>query len=83
MIDLFFNRQPFLAQRFDPVVLVFGVITPRPVIDQSYAWGLVEHFDDLEAHDAYQVDPDHHVFIDSFKSWWARVEVRDLQKAGQ
>jgi hypothetical protein len=24
------------------------------------------------------VDPDHNVFINSFKDWWAQVQVRDL-----
>jgi hypothetical protein len=39
-------------------------------------------FESVAAQDAYQVDPEHQVFIDSFKDWWARVEVRDLEKVG-
>lgn len=52
---------------------------PRPVIDQSYAWGLVEHFEDLEAHDAYQVHPLHLEFLERFRASWERVQVYDVR----
>ena len=29
-------------------------------------------------HDVYQDEPNHHVFINGFKSWWAKVQVMDL-----
>jgi hypothetical protein len=35
-------------------------------------------FNTIEEHDAYQEDPDHHVFINTFKEWWAQVQVKDL-----
>lgn len=57
-------------------------VMERPVIDQSWDYALSMDFESVAAQDAYQVDPDHQVFIDSFKDWWARVEVRDLEKAG-
>ena len=50
----------------------------RPVIDQSWDYALTMQFDDIEKHDLYQVDPDHQVFIDTFKDWWSQVQVRDL-----
>lgn len=50
----------------------------RPVIDQSWDYALAMQFDDIEKHDAYQVDPDHEVFINTFKDWWKQVQVRDL-----
>ena len=50
----------------------------RPVIDQSWDYALTMQFDDIEKHDLYQVDPDHQVFIDTFKAWWSQVQVRDL-----
>ncbi len=50
----------------------------RPVIDQSWDYALTMKFDTIEDHDAYQVDPDHNVFINSFKEWWAQVQVKDL-----
>jgi hypothetical protein len=53
-------------------------VMPRPVIDQSWDYALTMQFDTIEDHDAYQVDPDHDVFINSFKDRWATVQVRDL-----
>jgi hypothetical protein len=53
-------------------------VVVRPVIDQSWDYALAMQFDSVGNHDAYQEDPDHHVFIDSFKSWWSQVQVRDL-----
>lgn len=50
----------------------------RPVIDQSWDYALSMQFATIEEHDAYQVDPDHNVFIGSFKEWWAKVLVMDL-----
>lgn len=50
----------------------------RPVIDQSWDYALTMQFGSVEEHDAYQEDPDHHVFIDTFKPWWEKVQVRDL-----
>ncbi|MGL5018342.1 MAG: hypothetical protein ACRDBP_09430 [Luteolibacter sp.] len=35
-------------------------------------------FRNIEEHDAYQEDADHHVFIGSFKGWWEKVLVMDL-----
>jgi len=53
-------------------------VMERPVIDQSWDYALVMQFDSIEAQDAYQVDPDHHVFIDTCKHFWDKVQVRDL-----
>ena len=50
----------------------------RPVIDQSWDYALTMQFRNIEEHDAYQVDPDHHVFINTFKDWWQQVQVKDL-----
>lgn len=51
----------------------------RPVIDQSWDYALTMQFESVETQDAYQEDPDHHVFIDTFKPWWAQVQVKDLE----
>ena len=53
-------------------------VVVRPVIDQSWDYALTMQFDSVEKHDLYQDDPDHHVFINTFKEWWAQVQVRDL-----
>jgi hypothetical protein len=50
------------------------------VIDQSWDYATTMTFPSVEAQDVYQDDPDHHVFIDKFKDWWAKVEVKDLER---
>lgn len=52
---------------------------PRPVIDQSYAWALVEHFNTLADHDAYQEHPLHVEFLARFSGSWDRVQVYDVR----
>ena len=51
---------------------------PRAVIDQSYAWALVVHFENLGDHDAYQEHPLHLEFLDQFAATWAQVRVYDV-----
>ena len=53
-------------------------VVVRPVIDQSWDYALTMQFNTIAEHDAYQVDPDHQVFINTFKEWWAQVQVKDL-----
>jgi len=53
--------------------------TVRPVSDQSFDYGLSVKFASLADHDAYQEgDEVHDVFIATFKDWWAKVLVMDL-----
>ncbi len=52
-------------------------MTPREVVDNTYDYALLVFFADKAAHDAYQEDPDHFVFIDKFKHLWKRVQVYD------
>lgn len=49
----------------------------RPVVDNSYDYALTLIFKSREDHDAYQVHPDHDVFVKNFKELWARVQVYD------
>ncbi|MDQ8190751.1 Dabb family protein [Roseibacillus persicicus] len=53
----------------------------RPVTENTWDYALSVKFDSLADHDVYQAHPDHDVFVDSFKSWWSRVQVMDLQEA--
>lgn len=53
-------------------------VAARPVVDQSWDYALSMRFATLEDHDAYQVAPAHHVFISTFKDWWAKVLIMDL-----
>jgi len=57
-----------------------GARTPdltREVNDQAWDVGLHVLFTDRAAHDAYQNDATHNVFIDEMKSNWAKVRVFD------
>jgi hypothetical protein len=50
----------------------------RDVIDDTYAWGLVAVFADLEAHDRYQDHPLHQDFLRDFAASWQQVRVYDM-----
>ncbi len=54
-------------------------MTPREVVDNSYAVGLCVVLDDAAAHDVYQTHPLHLEFIKRFKPHWKRVQVYDFQ----
>ncbi len=52
----------------------------RPVTDHSWSYAISFRFATMEDHDKYQGDDPHHVeFVEAFKDWWNRVEVRDLE----
>lgn len=53
--------------------------TKRPVIDDSYTFGIVVVFDDKEGHDAYQVHTIHKNFLSEFGSYWDKVLVYDFE----
>ena len=49
----------------------------RPVIVQTYDYCLTTVFKDVEAHNAYQMDPRHIKFIEQCSSYWERVQIYD------
>jgi hypothetical protein len=51
----------------------------RPIIDDSYSVALTVLCQDIAAHDAYQVDPIHLAFINTFKTFWTRVQIYDAE----
>ena len=51
--------------------------TARPVIDRTYDIGLTVVLKDMDAHDAYQVDPIHKKFVDDFGTYWERALIYD------
>ncbi|MEM6645357.1 MAG: Dabb family protein [Bacteroidota bacterium] len=51
----------------------------RPVTDKSFDYGLTIICDSLESHDAYQVDPIHLHFVDTYAHLWTKVLVYDYQ----
>ncbi len=52
--------------------------TNRAVVDRSYAFGLTLRFEDLAAHDAYQLDPIHDAFHARCAKYWTKVAVYDV-----
>jgi len=65
-----------------PGVIVFDVgrpaMTPREVVDNSYAVGLLTAFADSAGHDVYQSHALHTEFIARNKPNWDRVKVYDF-----
>ena len=53
-------------------------MTPRDVVDNSYAVGLTVILDDSPAHEVYQKHPLHMDFIKANKPNWKRVQVYDF-----
>ncbi len=51
---------------------------PRPVVDASYSFGLTVVVSDVASHDAYQTDPLHKAFVETFSSYWERVQIYDV-----
>lgn len=49
----------------------------RGVVDNSYSYALIVHFDDVAGHDAYQVDPVHVKFVEDHQDKWTKVVVYD------
>lgn len=49
----------------------------RDVIDNSYNLSLLTMFDDIKGHDAYQVDPIHTHFVETYSPLWNKVTVYD------
>lgn len=56
--------------------------TDRPAVDRSYSYALMLQFEDLAAHDAYQVDPIHNAFHARCMKYWRKVAVYDFVGRG-
>lgn len=54
-------------------------VAPRPVVEDSYDYGLYCTFDNVAEHDAYQVHADHQAFLNRFKPLFERVLVLDVE----
>ncbi|WP_316804581.1 Dabb family protein [Pedobacter nototheniae] len=65
------------------VVKTFHIGTPAPieraVVDTTYTFSLVLFFEDLAAHDVYQVHPVHKAFLDEFRELFEKVIIYDAQ----
>ncbi|HTO03732.1 MAG TPA: Dabb family protein [Opitutus sp.] len=51
----------------------------RPVIDDTYSVALTVLCKDLAAQNAYQIDPLHLAFVNTFKTFWSRVQIYDAE----
>jgi hypothetical protein len=64
-------------------VKTFHIGTPAPieraVVDTTYTFSLVLFFDDLAAHDVYQVHPLHKAFLDEFRVLFEKVVIYDAE----
>ena len=65
------------------VVKTIHIGTPAPieraVVDTSYTFSLLLLFEDLAAHDIYQVHPLHKAFLDEFRIYFDKVVIYDAQ----
>ena len=59
----------------------FPAMTPRDVVDNTYAVALLVGYENVEAHDVYQVHADHLAFIAENKHLWSKVTVFDSLSA--
>ncbi|MBJ6367875.1 Dabb family protein [Snuella sedimenti] len=53
--------------------------TPREVVDNSFTYCLVVDFVTKEAHDKYQEEPAHKLFIEESSNLWDKVLVYDSE----
>ena len=53
--------------------------TSGGVIDNTYSYSLMLHFDSIKEHDAYQSDPHHEHFVQSNGPLWQKVLVYDSE----
>ncbi|MGJ8678259.1 MAG: Dabb family protein [Akkermansiaceae bacterium] len=51
----------------------------RPVTEKSFDYAISLQFESVLKHDLYQVHPAHDVFVDTFKSWWEKVLIMDVE----
>ena len=63
----------------DAVYLGEPAATYRPVVDRTYDVALIVLLKDLEAHDAYQVDPVHKAFVENYAKFWDKVVIYDSE----
>ncbi|WP_421945212.1 Dabb family protein [Pedobacter sp.] len=63
------------------VVKTIHIGTPAPieraVVDTTYTFSLVLFFENLAAHDVYQVHPIHKAFLDEFRELFEKVIIYD------
>jgi len=65
------------------VVQNIHIGTPAPieraVVDTTFTFSLILFFEDLAAHDVYQVHPLHQAFLDGCRQYFEKVVIYDAQ----
>lgn len=65
------------------VIKTIHIGTPAPieraVVDVTYTFSLVLFFEDLAAHDVYQVHEIHKAFLDEFRGLFEKVIIYDAE----
>ncbi len=56
-----------------------AAVPDRPVVDKTFDVALVVVCRDVAAHNAYQADPIHQVFVARCNSYWSRIQIYDSQ----
>jgi hypothetical protein len=76
-------RQGLQSLELIEVIKNIHIGTPAPieraVVDTTYTFSLVVFFDDLAAHDVYQVHEVHKAFLDQFRELFDKVVIYDAQ----
>lgn len=54
--------------------------TDRPIVERSYDYAIIVHFEDLTGHDAYQQHPVHLALLENHSSLWKKVMITDVEK---
>ena len=53
--------------------------TDRPIVERSYDFAVIVHFENLAGHDAYQQHPIHLSLLEKHRALWERVMVTDIE----
>ena len=56
-----------------------AAVAKRPVVDDSYSVSVTAVMQDVAAQNAYQVDPLHVAFVNTFKTFWTRAQIYDAE----
>lgn len=53
--------------------------TTRPIVERSYDFAVIVHFENLAAHDVYQQHPIHLALLESGSPYWEKVMITDVE----
>lgn len=53
--------------------------TDRPIVERSYDFAIIVHFENLAGHDIYQQHPTHLTLLKNYSPLWERVMITDVE----